>query len=97
MFGLRERSRMEGRAVGVSRVVVPLEVPASSDMSDANFCRHMNLRHSTDLGGAMLEWERSGPTFSGTLAALPAYRAFHDRCHALARPGQYDHQHCEPE
>lgn len=67
-------------------------------MTDETFCRHMNLRHSADLGGAVLEWESDGGgAYAGTMATLSAYRAFHDRVHSLARPGQYDHEHCSPE
>lgn len=98
MPAVRERPREKRRPVGVRRIAVPVEVPAAVDMSDANFCRHMNLRHSRDMGGAVLEWEADGGgAYAGTSAALSAYRKFHDRLHSLATPGQYDHEHCPPE
>jgi hypothetical protein len=77
--------------VGVLGECVPVEVPAAASMSDENFCRHMNLRHEKDMGGASLQMR--GALKPGTSAAVATYRAFHDRLHALEIPGQYDHVH----
>jgi hypothetical protein len=70
-----------------------VEVPHAEDMSDSTFCRHMNLRHEEEMGGASLEWK--GPVGGGTLATLGAYRRFHERLHEIAVPGFHDHVHEE--
>lgn len=79
----------------VREAVRVVEVPAAEDMSDKTFCQHMNLRHAIEIGSPGLALK--GPLRAGTLATLAAYRAFHARLHALAVPGQYDHEHCRPE
>jgi hypothetical protein len=64
-------------------------VPSIDDMDDDTFCRHMDARHSESLSNA------------GPLSAHPdrapewvlPYRAYHDRLHDIAVPGQYDHEH----
>lgn len=68
-----------------------VEVPHCEDMSDKTFCRHMNLRHEAEMGGASLELK--GVMRSGTLATINAYRAFHERLHDIAAPGLHDHIH----
>jgi hypothetical protein len=83
--------------VGVPRERVPVagavEVPHCEDMSDATFCRHMNLRHEDEMGGASLEWK--GSMSAGTRTTLDAYRRFHERLHEIATPGFHDHVHEE--
>lgn len=63
-----------------------VEVVDADEMDDTTFIKHMEKRHQGDTGieshhlHAMDAW-------------VPAYRAFHDRLHRIAMPGQYDHTH----
>lgn len=62
-------------------------VPAPEKMDDETFRKHYNARHLDDaLDGPLPDgaaWRK--------LAGM--WRAFHERCHALALPDQYDHEH----
>jgi hypothetical protein len=61
-------------------------VQDADEMDDLTFIKHMEHRHEADTGieshhlHAMDAW-------------VPAYRAFHERLHKIALPGQYDHIH----
>lgn len=65
------------------------QVVNSDDMSDDDFCRHIDARHAEHLSNA-------GP-LSGHPDRAPEWmgpwRAFHDRLHDIATPGQLDHEH----
>jgi hypothetical protein len=69
-------------------VSMPVEeqvlVQSADEMSDATFCKHMNVRHPDNLGGLAELWPEP--------AVIKAWRAFHRRLHALS-PRGYDHEH----
>ena len=68
------------------RVIV--EVPDSYDMDDETFIRHLEKRHAGEA-----KFERTPVARHAVDAWIGAYRAFHDRLHALSTPGQHDHVH----
>ena len=56
-------------------------------MDDDTFCKHMNARHQRSLGGLSHIWANP---------ATEAWRAFHDRLHALFPANLYpqvSHEH----
>lgn len=65
-----------------------ITVPSIDDMDNETFLKHMDARHAADV-------------IDGPLSAHPdradewvaPYRAFHERLHELALPGQYGHEH----
>jgi len=63
-------------------------VVAAEGMDDETFCAHLNKRHLNDLGLSGIEHHE--PTAPSYYASL---RAFHDRVHDIAVPGQHDHAH----
>lgn len=69
-----------------------VEVPAAEDMEDETFIRHIEARHSHEV-------KMEGGTMSrhAITAWIGSYRAFHGRLHKIAAPGQYDHEHEEPQ
>jgi len=73
--------------VAVIEVVL---VPAADDMDDETMCKHINARHSEDHLTTVAYMPLALPSYMGSV------RAFHARLHALATPGQYDHEHDEP-
>lgn len=68
-----------------------VEVPNAWDMDDETFIKHLEKRHAADC---KIEGYISR---NGVDAWIKTYRVFHDRLHALATPGQYDHEHEEDE
>jgi hypothetical protein len=64
-------------------------VPGVEDMDDETMYKHVNARHKTDLG--LTEDMHYSDTLSASL--IDTQRAFHRRCHDIAVPGQYDHEH----
>lgn len=65
-------------------------VPASEDMDNLTFLKHMDARHSHEVLNGPLATARSEPSNDGWVGP---YRAFHDRLHDIAVPGQYEHEH----
>jgi hypothetical protein len=65
--------------------VVPVET-----MDNETFVKHVNHRHAMDL----LAWPLD---YSPHVTYIPSFRAFHDRCHAISTPTQYDHLHVPEE
>lgn len=84
--GVERRRRLEP---GEERVPALVEVVVPADeMDDETFCKHMNYRHLQDLGLNRIEHhERTLPGYYATL------RAYHERLHALALRGTYNHEH----
>ena len=70
-----------------------VSVPHPEDMDDETFLKHMDKRHrwDTKVDGESVLFPKSTWT-----AWCPAYRSFHERLHAIAIPGQYDHEHLRP-
>ena len=64
-------------------------VPSADDMGNETFLKHMDKRHADVV--------LNGPLWSDEITAYDSwvgpYRAFHDGLHAIAHPGQYDHEH----
>jgi hypothetical protein len=58
-------------------------------MDDETMFMHLNARHLKDIG-LRQKIDYSKVFMPGLVAA---HRAFHRRLHALARPGQYQHEH----
>lgn len=67
-------------------------VPLAEDMDDETFIKHLELRHPKDV-----HLEVSTMSRRAMSAWIGTYRAFHDRLHSIAAPGQYDHYHEEDE
>lgn len=66
-----------------------VEVPPADDMDDETFMLHLEKRHREEC---KIETYLSRHSVS---VWLPNYRAFHDRLHKIATPGQHDHEHEE--
>lgn len=66
-------------------------VVSADDMSDDDFCRHMDARHAKDTGadmnGSLVRHPDRAPQWIGP------YRTFHDRLHDIALPDELDHEH----
>jgi hypothetical protein len=67
----------------------PVSVPPAGDMDDETFLKHIEHRHADECHvegfiarHAVSQW-------------IGSYRAFHQRLHEIAMPGQYDHEHEE--
>jgi hypothetical protein len=78
--------------VPVLRIEEPVEVPLAEQMDNETFIKHLEYRHAQDCG-----FEQAIVSRDGMVAWIGAYRAFHDRLHTLAIPGQYDHVHVHME
>lgn len=65
-----------------------VEVPSAEDMDDETFLLHLEKRHAEEC-----RMEKTPVHRHAIEAWLPSYRAFHERLHGLATPGQYDHEH----
>jgi hypothetical protein len=65
-------------------------VPLAEDMDDETFIKHLELRHPKDV-----KMEGTSISRRAMSSWIGAYRAFHDRLHQIATPGQYDHYHEE--
>lgn len=65
-------------------------VTASKDIPDKNMVKHINGRHAPDYLVVVAYMPLANPSYMGSV------RAYHDRLHALATPGQYDHEHDDP-
>lgn len=64
-----------------------VEVPDAWDMDDETFIKHIELRHA-------VECKVEGYIARHAVSAwIRVYRVFHDRLHAIAKPGQHDHYH----
>lgn len=68
----------------------PVEVPAVVDMEDETFLKHLEHRHAHEV-----DFQGGRAARMAVEAWVGVYRAFHDRLHRLATPGQYDHEHEE--
>lgn len=68
-----------------------VEVPDAGEMDDETFIKHLELRHADEC---RIENYLSRNAIG---AWIGAYRAFHDRLHLIAVPGQYNHTHEELE
>lgn len=68
----------------------PVVVPHQDDMDDETFMLHLEKRHAADTKVERLN-RHAVPQWIG------AYRAFHNRLHAIGLPGQYEHDHDQPE
>jgi hypothetical protein len=68
-----------------------VEVPAAEDMDDETFIKHLEKRHADECHIEAPIKHRNGAGWIGV------YRAFHDRLHQIATPGQHDHEHALPE
>lgn len=66
----------------------PILVPAAEEMDDETFLLHLEKRHARDC-----QFENNPVSRRAKEAWLPVYRAFHERLHRIAFPGQYDHEH----
>lgn len=69
-----------------------VSVPLAEDMDNETFLRHLELRHPKDCG-----FENASVSRDALTAWVGGYRAFHDRLHKIAAPGQYDHVHEDQE
>lgn len=65
-----------------------ISVPSADDMDNETFLRHMDARHAHEVLNGPLSVDPSPVD-----AWVSPYRAFHDNLHAIAVPGQYDHEH----
>lgn len=66
----------------------PIQVPCSASMDDETFLKHLEYRHAEEC-----KFEDTPVARRAVDAWIGAYRAFHDRLHKIAVPGQYDHYH----
>lgn len=64
-----------------------VEVPLAEDMDDETFLRHIETRHAKEAKVEKYLHRHAIPAWIGV------YRAFHERLHQIATPGQYDHDH----
>lgn len=71
------------------RVREVVEVPGAESMSNETLFKHINARHLVDIG--LRETMHYSDALSEGL--IDTHRAFHRRCHLMATPGQYDHEH----
>lgn len=62
-------------------------VPDIIHMTDETFIKHIVLRHADEIDEGVAKHPHI------VAAWVDPYRAYHDRMHALALPGQYDHEH----
>lgn len=79
---------MSHTALSQTTVAEVPTVPCADEMDNDTFLKHYNKRHLQDSSMSRvierdMAWEK--------LAGM--WRAFHRRCHNLAVPGQYDHEH----
>lgn len=66
----------------------PVQVPTTDEMDDETFLKHLEYRHAAEC-----KFENGEVARRAVDAWIGAYRAFHDRLHRIAIPGQYDHYH----
>lgn len=64
------------------------EVVGADDMDDEVMFKHINARHTQDIGLSDIHYSE---LYSNSL--IETHRAFHRRVHELALDGQYDHYH----
>lgn len=62
-------------------------VPDAIHMDDETFIKHIVKRHAAEIDGGVAKHPHI------VAAWVDPYRAYHDTCHRLAMPGQYDHEH----
>ena len=67
-----------------------IEVPHSDDMDDETLIKHIEHRHAQDY-----RVEGTSVSRNAMEAWIAVWRAYHDRLHKIATPGQYDHEHEE--
>lgn len=66
-------------------------VPEAIEMDDETFLKHLDARHRHEV-----QQEKSLAKSPHIMTAwVSAYRAFHQRLHEIATPGQHDHEHEE--
>lgn len=75
----------------MSSLRVITRVPDAERMSDKNFIKHLEKRHAKDTKVEQFIKRHNIGVW------MPLYRAFHERCHRIAYPGQYDHEHLDGE
>lgn len=66
-----------------------VEVPLAEDMDDETFLKHIEHRHAEECKVEGYITRHAVSSWIGS------YRAFHQRLHEIAAPGQYDHVHVE--
>ena len=66
-----------------------VEVPSANEMDNDTFIKHLETRHKSDTGVEGYMTRHNIEIWIGM------HRTFHERCHRLATPGQYDHIHEE--
>lgn len=64
-------------------------VPLAEDMDDETFIKHIEHRHAAECKVEGFISRHAVESW------ITTYRAFHDRLHKIATPGQYDHVHEE--
>jgi hypothetical protein len=64
-----------------------VRVPDVFNMDAETFLKHLEARHATDTDVENFVRVNVNERW------LSNYRVFHDRCHAIAVPKQYDHKH----
>ncbi len=68
-----------------------VSVPMAHDLDDETFLKHLDARHSDEV-----KQEKALAKSPHIMVAwVSAYRAFHQRLHDIAAPGQHDHEHEE--
>lgn len=67
-----------------------VRVPLAEDMEDEHFIRHIEKRHAAECKVENGEIARQAID-----AWIGSYRAYHERLHKIAVPGQYNHVHEE--
>lgn len=66
-----------------------VDVPHAEDMDDETFIKHIEARHAAECKVEGYIAREAVPAWINT------YRAFHERLHSIAVPGQYNHIHEE--
>lgn len=73
--------------MGKHKVIEQVVVPMAEEMDDETFIRHIEARHAK-------ECKVEGYIHRHAVDAwIGVYRAFHERLHRIAVPGQHDHVH----
>lgn len=78
-----------GKAAKKIKEAIIVEVPSANDMDDETFLLHLERRHAAEcrIEGYMAR--------NAVEAWVGTYRAFHERLHRIAAPGQHDHVHAD--
>lgn len=78
-----------GKADWRKRVTEQVEVPLADDMDDETFLKHIEHRHADECKVEEFLHRHA------VEAWVTSYRAYHERLHKIAVPGQHDHTHEE--